>query len=61
VLIEEPLYDHTPLIITDWHMEKALKEFREPDKPKEKLFYVEGGNDYVVAQLVEYILAGQGK
>jgi len=60
VLIEEPLYDHTPLIITDWHMEKALKEFRAPDKPKEKLFYIEGGNDYVVAQLVEYILAGQG-
>ena len=59
VLMEEPIYDHTPLIITDWQMERSLKEFRDPDKPKDKLFYIEGGNDYVVAQLVENIIAGE--
>lgn len=59
VLMEEPIFDHTPLIITDWHMEKSLKEFRKPEKPKEKLFYIEGGTDYVVAKLVEYFLQGK--
>ena len=59
VLIEEPIYDHTPLVITDWHLEKSLKKFRDPDKPKDKLFYIEGGPDDVVAKLVEYILQGK--
>jgi hypothetical protein len=59
VLMEEPIYDHTPLIITDWHLERSLKEFREPNKPKEVLFYLEGGTDYVVAKLVKFILQGR--
>ncbi len=59
VLFEEPIYDHTPLIITDWHLEKSLKEFKDPDKPKDKLFYIEGGSHDVVKKLVEYILQGK--
>ena len=59
ILFEEPIYDHTPLIITDWHFEKSLNEFRDPNKPKDKLFYIEGGSDDVVAKLVEYVLQGK--
>ncbi len=59
VLLEEPIYDHTPLIITDWHMERALKEFRDPKKPQDKLFYIEGGSDDMVTKIVEYVLKGR--
>lgn len=59
MLLEEPIYDHTPLIITDWYLEKSLKEFREPEKPKNKIYYIEGGPDYVVTELVEHIMQGK--
>jgi len=59
VLFEEPTYDHTPLVITDWYLEKSQKEFRHPDKPRDRLFYIEGGSADIVAIVVEYILLGR--
>ena len=59
VLVEEPLYDHTPLIIIDQEMNKSLKEFRDPSKPKDKVYYIGEGTTNVVIKLVEYVLTGR--
>lgn len=59
IIAEEPIFDHSPLIIVDNHMEKALKTFRKPNKPNDKLFYIESGPVDVVAKLAQYILQGK--
>lgn len=59
VLVEEPLYDHTPLIIIDQNMNKSIKEFRDPNKPKDKVYYIGEGTTDVVTKLVEYVLTSR--
>ena len=43
----------------DCHMEKALKSFREPNKPNDKLFYIESGPVVVLAKPAQNILQGK--
>lgn len=50
--------DDTPLIIIDYHMERSMSEFRNPNKPKNSVFYVEGGTIDVVALIVKKAMQG---
>jgi len=52
ILIEEPMYDYTPLIIIDNNLRKSCEIFQSPFKPSEFVFYVEGGPDDLVKELV---------
>lgn len=50
--------DDTPLIITDWHMQRSMSEFRDPNKPKDSVFYVEGGPTDIVVLIVKKAMKG---
>lgn len=56
---EKAILDYSPLIMIDNHMEKALKVFRDPNKPNNKQFYIESGPVDMVAKLTQYILQGK--
>jgi hypothetical protein len=50
--------DDTPLIIIDWHMQRSVQEFRDPNKPKYSVFYVEGGSTDIVVLIVKKVMQG---
>ena len=56
VLFEEPIYDHTPLIIIDSNLSFTREKYRNPNKPKDKTFGVEGGSIDLVEKLVTHFL-----
>jgi len=56
VLFEEPIYDHTPLIIIDDNIRESREKLRKPNKPNDKNFGVEGGSIDLVSKLVTHIL-----
>ncbi len=60
ILFEEPFYDHTPLIIIDANLRESREKLRNPNKPKDKNFGVEGGSIVLVTKLVMYCLQGKG-
>ncbi len=59
VLFEEPIYDHTPLIIIDANLRLSRGTLRDPNKPNDKTFGVEGGSIDLVTKLVMHILHGK--
>lgn len=59
VLFEEALYDHTPLIIIDANLRESREKLRNPNKPNDKVFSVEGGSIDLVTKLVIHILQGK--
>ena len=59
VLFEEPIYDHTPLIIIDSNLSVTREKYRNPNKPKDKTFGVEGGSIDLVEKLVTHFLHGK--
>jgi hypothetical protein len=59
VLFEEPNYDHTPLIIIDANLRASREKLRNPNKPNNKNFGVEGGSIDLVEKLVIHFLQGK--
>ncbi len=59
VLFEEPLYDHTPLIIIDANLSGTRKKLRNANKPKGKTFGVEGGSIDLIEKIVKHMLQGK--
>ena len=57
-LFSEPAMDTTPLIITDWRMDRSAQEFRTPNKPTDVVFMVEGGATDTVTLIVKKVLQG---
>lgn len=59
VLFEEPIYDHTPLIIIDANLSEKRKKFTYPNKPNDKVYGVGGGSIDLVSKLVVHFLQGK--
>lgn len=59
VLFEEPLYDHTPLIIIDANLSLTRQKLRNANKPIGKTFGVEGGSIDLMEKLVTHFLQGK--
>lgn len=59
VLFEEPIYDHTPIIIIDSNLSVTREKYRNPNKPKDKIFGVEGGSIDLVEKLATRFLHGK--
>jgi len=59
ILMEEPIFDYTPLVIIDSCLKESMRVFKEPNKPKDKVFYVEGGRVDVVAKITQFALQGR--
>ena len=59
ILFEEPLYDHTPLVIIDANLRKTREKLRNPNKPGNKVFGIEGGSIDLVTKLVKHLLQGK--
>lgn len=57
-LLPESTLDDTPLIVTDWRMDRSVQEFRNPNKPEDSVFLVTGGPIDVVALIVEKAMTG---
>lgn len=58
-LLNGSVMDTTPLIITDWRMDRSVLEFRSPNKPADAVFMVEGGAKDIVTLIVKKILQGE--
>jgi hypothetical protein len=58
VLLDEPVYDHSPLILVDNRMVESRECFASPLKPKNSLFYLEAGPDDLVGEIVRRALIG---
>jgi len=62
ILMEEPIFDYSPLVIIDSRLKKAKRVFKEPNKPKDKIFYIESKGamlKYAVTYYVELALRGE--
>ena len=59
VLFEEAIFDHTPIIIIDANLRESREKFRSPNKPKGKLFGVEGGSIDLITKLASNFLQGK--
>jgi hypothetical protein len=57
-LLNGSAMDTTPLIITDWRMDRSVQEFRSPNKPADVVFTVEGGATDIVTLIVKKVLQG---
>jgi len=53
----QELHDHSALIITDHHVNRSRERFQSPLKPPNTVFYLEGGPDDLVGELVYRILS----
>jgi|GEM_PF-914665 len=57
-LLPDSVLDDTPLVITDWRMDRSMSEFRSPNKPKESVFFVSGGSTDMVTLIVQKAVTG---
>lgn len=55
----EAVHDHSLLLIVDHSMKSSLERFQRPLKPQGTLFYLEGGSDDLVGELVQRALTGK--